>query len=354
MSKPDKEPRQSTSDIIFMVILAVWMTIIYCERLIKDIMVFYNYNITKALTEQVEIYFCFIVGCALIIASMIIEKSHVEKVSKWFKERIKSKFKIKIQNLTVVILIIVIVLYIGMKKKLDLLNTLLYFKNEFIVDLKWEFIVLVLFAIVSVLAWLINEALGKSEKDPIAVVIREFVLGIPFIFLWWGIYYFIIYGTSIKASMSDYGYNNGLLKDSSLYTFMAAIFVNGMYSFKLSFPKLEITTRWKILGIFAAFALVAAISQIYVDLKYNEKVIFTIENYEQKDKLMDATIAQILKEYPEKRDLELVSKHIFRRDFIIVSPFIIFIFLGMIWNIYSVPNKNKMRKSRFVPSEAVF
>lgn len=348
MSKPDHEPHKSKSDIVFVVILAVWMTLLYCERVIKDIMIFYDYNLIESLTKRVEAYFCFIVGSSSIIAAMLIEKSQVEKIFNWLKNTIKSILKPTKQKTIGFIIIGLFCLFKGMVTDRDLFHTYLDFFKIIFDDFKYDFVSLMLFAIVVLLAWLITKALRNEEKDSRSIILKQFILGMPFIFFWWSIYYFVVYGTSLKSHMTDYAYNNGLLKDSIYYTVITALFVVSIYKLKLNFPKMDIDRRWKNIRYFATIALIYAIFSIYLDLKYNEKVIYIVENYEKVQNgilnLIDPLIYQIIREYPEKRDLELVSKHIFRRDFMILVPFIIFIFSWLIWNIYSIPYKNKMKK----------
>lgn len=337
MSHQTYELHQSTSDIFFMVIFSLFMSIIYCERIIKDIMIFYDCNLTEALKKRVEVYFCFLGGFSFMISSMIIEGSIAERVLQWLIEIIKSIVKPTIHDLLVVIIIMLIFLYTGIKKNLDLHHTFLNFKNKLIDDFKYELIILATFVIVAFLADLIIKAIGNIENAAIAIIIKQFVLGIPFIFLWGCIYYFIIYGTNLKTPMTDYAYNNGLLKDSIIYTLMAAIFVNGIYKLKLIFPILKLELRWIFFVILAAIALISAIVSVYCDLKYNEKLIYIIKNYDKEDKLNNPLISQILYEYPKIKDLKIVSRHIFRRDFMIIVPFIIFIISWLIWNIGSVP-----------------
>jgi len=334
MSQQNTELHQSKNDIFFMVIFAILMTIIYCERLIKDIMIFYDYNLIDTLTKRVEVYFCLIVGFSLIIVAMDIEKSQAERISKWFKKTIR--LKLTKQNLLVFIIIILLLLFDG------IVNSF-YFFNIFFDYFKDNLVILILFVIFLLLALLMIKILGNGEKNTIAKSIKQFVLGVPFLFLWWCIYYFIIYGTSLKSHMTDYAYNNGLIKDSIFYT-VIAIFVNAIYKLKLAFPKLSIERKWQIFSYLAVVALAVSIFSIYLDLKYNERVIYQIENYEQKEKLADPLIYQVIKEYPQKRDLELVSKHIFRRDFLIIVPFIIIIFSWLVWNIYSVPCQIENKK----------
>ena len=310
-------------------IFSIWISLVYCERYIVDSMVWKVQDKWTNAIFSTGALLCFLACWSPILISMTMSK----KITDWIVVHLLKMLHIlwsKGGIITIIIALFIIFIFaliMGTVKNESIFQTFIRFfitAKNFIVGQQTVIVAIFVF----LLAFIIFKIISNFFKFPEPIInesMKQWIIGAPFIVLS-GIFFFFLYRFSIWSEMS-YLAQSDFVKDCVLYTLLGIFLVSAMYRFGQCIPLMKVSDRWI---TFAIFALVSVLVWV-ITMSRETQAIYDLQN---------ATMLAV-KRFPDISQRMVVSRHIWIRDLLIITPLYSSIFMWLLLKIINSPNNIK-------------
>jgi hypothetical protein len=323
-------------------ILSGWISIVFAERLFFDKIVWLRTPIFPNAIFDTGVIFIFLFTWLLILWSLLLRKNQVltirKKITSLLNEVLEEVKHSKIIIIAFGILFIAAI-FDSIRNNTSIIHVFINWidliKKFILEELQVPLLTLIYLGLVSLLLKVLYNFSG-SKKEKINTQIKEWILGNFLIAIVWVVYvivyYFSIWTQIMESEIVEsmkYSFLFGFVKDSFIYAFLAACLVNGMYRLGHCVEDLKRNSKWLTLGLFGTVAFIISLTALVLDLKYTDSI---------------KAVGPI--EYPYPQYSYLIIGHIYLRDWLLLVPLTIVIFIWLFGKINQADEKEKIIKKK--------
>jgi hypothetical protein len=305
----------------FPVIISAWISLVFAERLVIDQFAWGRFASVSSSVFSTSVVVCFFFGWAAILAGMLVDRNSMARYSRFLKELLIRAIKEVFSPLTAILAtigLLIVILIQGATTPQSIYSTvvkwiagLLRMVSGFVESPEARLLVIVVaLYLISVLIYLFLKRRKKGIEDAISelIVSSFFVATFVVLYLW-------IYANLILSELHGEAQLQalaGLAKDTAVYSLVTIALVIGTFKAAETLRKLKKDiNRWLVWGGMAFGTIAFMIPAIVLELSW-------------KDNILRKGLAF---EYREVWQQNLLTFHVMFRDYILLVPLIVAVFL---------------------------